>query len=138
MHCLRTALQGSAAAAAAPPAEHSMLLSYAAAAISAVAATVATAFHAKSYRTAWALLDVGAVRAVLRRHRRQQDAAEAAVRSMLHPPLAHAATADELASLPVLHCAAIHAKAAYGAPAATGYLKSAAGYLWLQSALQLS
>ena len=134
--CLRTALaaliggDGSSGAGG----EHSSLLGYAAAARAAIGATVSTAFHEKSYWTAAALLDVSALWAVFRRHK--TVAAEAAAAASLRQAAADpgneathlvqpAAAAHDL---PLLRCAAVHAKASYGAPAASGHVSSAAGY----------
>ena len=113
--------------------EQSSLLGYAPAARAAVGATVSAAFHGKSYWTAAALLDVSALWAVFRRHK--AVAAEAAAAASLRRAAAdpgnvatHLVPPSATHDLPLLRCAAVHAKAAYGAPAASGHVSSAAGY----------
>lgn len=109
---------------------------YARAAFEGFYATLTTAFHEKSYLTAAALLDVAALWAVLRRHKHAhaEAAAAATLRHAAADPANPATTTvlqpsgEELA---LLQCASAHAKAAYGAPAASGDVSSALGYLSL-------
>ena len=121
-----------------PPQQHSVLdvLGYAHTAWVGFSDTCRTAFHGKSPLTAAALLDLTAVLCVWRRHKaaHAEAAAAAAVRRAAADP-ADAATvevpAPRRADLALLQSAAAHAKAAYGAPAASGDVSSAWGYLSL-------
>lgn len=117
--------------------QHTSVLAYSEHALAAILATVALAFHAKSYWTATALLDVPALWAVWRSHRTQhaEAAAAAAVRRAAADP---ANTATHTVAEParevdmrLLRCAAAHATAAYGQHAASGSVSSALGYLSL-------
>jgi hypothetical protein len=126
--CLRTGL-----ALALGDASQSVV-AYAPAAAAGVLNTYAAVFHNKSSWTWLAFLDVGAIWAVARRHKREH--AEAAAAASLRRAAADPAnTATSRCSQPgpeelaLLRCAAVHAKAAYGAPAASGHVSSAAGFL---------
>lgn len=95
-----------------------------------------TAFHEKSYWTAAALLDVGALWAVWRQHKHAhaEAAAAASVQRAAADPSNPATTIVQRTSgreLALVQCAAVHSKAAYGAPAANGAVSSAASYLSL-------
>lgn len=111
------------------------VLSYASAALAALKATVRTAFHEKSYWTAAALLDVAALCTVWRHHQRAH--ADAAAAASLRRAVADpgdpttASVAPGGAELALLQAAAVHGKAAYGAPAAAGDVSSALSYLSL-------
>ena len=117
--------------------QHTSFLAYGHHALAAFLHTAATAFHERSYWTATALLDVPALWAVWRSHRTQhaEAAAAAAVRRAAADPANTATHTVEEPSreldLALLRCAAAHATAAYGAPAACGSVSSALGYLAL-------
>jgi hypothetical protein len=109
-------------------------LSYVPSAVAGVSNTYRAVFHNKSSWLWLAFLDVSALWAVARQHRQEhaEAAAAASVRRAAGDP-SNTSTSrcpqPSAADLQVLRGAAVHSKAAYGVPAASGHVSSAVGFL---------